>query len=210
KESIKKTIAKQQFLMVSILADEIDTKLLTAQQDLILVAKAAPPDIMQNTEKAQAFLYNRPIMHTMFDNHLFLFTPSGKIFVESPYITGRRGLDLSFREHIIKTLKTNRPYISDPYVSSQQHKHPVIAFTVPLFDAKGKIKGILTGSIDLMRDNFLGRISTVRIGKEGYLYLTSTDRTLIMHPDKKRIMTIQSPGLNRLYDRAIEGFEGTD
>src|SRR5208337_1478620 len=107
KESIKKSIAKQQFLMVSILADEIDTKLLTAQQDLILVAKAAPPDIMQNTEKAQAFLDNRPIMHTMFDNHLFLFTPSGKIFVESPYITGRRGLDLSFREHIIKTLKTN-------------------------------------------------------------------------------------------------------
>ena len=196
--------------MVSQLADEIDSKLLTAQQHLIAVARTAPPDIMQNPEKAQAFLDNRPSLHSMFDNHLFLFTPSGKIFVESPYAPGRRGFDLSFREYIINTLKTKKPYISDPYVSSQPHKHPAIMLTVPLFDGKGKITGILAGRIDLMRDNFLGRISTVKIGKAGYFYLTTTDRTLIMHPDKKRILTKQAPGLNRLYDKAIEGFEGTD
>jgi len=210
KKSIKETIAKQQFLMISALADEIDSKLLTAQQDIILIAKTAPPYIMQNTEKTQAFLDSKTIMHTILDNHLFLFTPSGKIFVESPYAAGRRGLDLSFREYIINTLKTNKPYISDPYVSSQQHKHPAIMLTVPLFDGKGKIKGILTGSIDLMRDNFLGRLSAAKIGKEGYFYLTTTDRTLIMHPDKKRILTKQAPSLNMLYDNAIEGFEGTD
>ncbi|MGD0282611.1 MAG: histidine kinase dimerization/phosphoacceptor domain -containing protein [Dissulfurispiraceae bacterium] len=210
KKSIKETIAKQQFLMVSSLADEIDSKLLTAQQHLIAVAKTAPPDIMQHPEKAQAFLDNAPSLHTMFDSHLFLFTPSGKIFVDSPYTPGKRGFDLSFREYMIETLKTKKPYISDPLVSSMPHKNPVIAFTSPLFDGKGKITGILAGSIDLMRDNFLGRLSTVKIGQAGYFYLTAADRTLIMHPDKKRILTKQAPGLNRLYDRAIEGFEGTD
>ena len=68
-------------------------------------------------------------------------------------------------------------------------------FTAPLFDSKGKITGILGGSIDLMRDNFLGRIGTVKIGETGYLYLTATDRTLIMHPDKKRILTKQTLGI---------------
>ncbi|MBF0505768.1 MAG: PAS domain S-box protein [Nitrospirae bacterium] len=210
KKSIKETIAQQQFLMVSILADEIDSKLLTAQQHLIEVAKAAPPDIMQNPGKAQAFLDNKPSLHVMFESHLFLFTPAGKVLVESPYTPGMRGFNLSFREYIINTLKTKQPYISDPFVSSMPHKHPVITFTVPLFDRKGKITGILTGSIDLMSDNFLGRISTVKIGKTGYFYLTTTDRTLIMHPDKKRILTKMASGLNRLYDRGIEGFEGTD
>src|SRR5208282_603113 len=104
KKSIKETIAQQQFLMISALADEIDSKLLTAQQDLIAVAKAAPPDIMQNPEKAQAFLDSGPILHTTFDSDVLLFTPSGKIFVESPYAPGRRGFDLSFREHIINTI----------------------------------------------------------------------------------------------------------
>ncbi len=210
KKSIKETIAKQQFVMVSLLAGEIDSKLLTAQQHLLAVAETAPPDIMQHTEMAQAFLDNAPSLHTMFDSHLFLFTPSGKIFVDSPYTPGKRGFDLSFREYMKETLRTKKPYISDPFVSSMPHKNPVIAFTAPLFDGKGKITGILAGGIDLMRDNFLGRLSTVKIGKAGYFYLTATDRTLIMHPDKKRILTKQAPGLNRLYDRAIEGFEGTD
>ncbi len=196
--------------MVSQLADEIDSKLLTAQQQLIAVAGTAPPDIMHNPEKAQAFLDNRPSLHTTFDNHLFLFTPSGKIFVESPYAPGRRGFDVSFREYIINTLKTKNPYISDPYVSSQPHKHPAIMLTVPLFDSKGNITGILAGGLDLMRDNFLGRISTVEIGNAGYFYMTTTDRILIIHPDKKRVLTKQAPGLNTLYDKAIEGFEGTD
>ncbi len=210
KQTIKETIAQQQFLMVSILADEIDTKLLTAQQHLIAFAKTAPPDIMQHPEKAQAYLDSRSSLHMTVDNHLFLFTPTGKLFVESPYAPGRRGLDLSFCDYIINTLKTNKPCISDPYVSSQPNKHPVIILAVPLFDRKGKITGILADSADLMEDDCMGRLSTVKIGKTGYLYLTATDRTLIMHPDKKRVLTKQAPGLNRLYDKAIEGFEGTD
>jgi len=174
-KSIKETIAQQQFRMVSILADEIDNKLLTAQQNIASVAKSAPPDIMQHPENAQAFLDNMPSLHSMFDNHVFLFTPTGKIFVESPYARGRRGFDVSFREYIINTLKTQEPYISDPYESSQQHKHPAIMLTIPLFDGKGKIIGILAGSIDLMRDNFLGRIGTVKIGETGNLYLYDTE-----------------------------------
>ena len=208
-KSIKETIAQQQFRMVSILADEIDNKLLTAQQNIASVAKSAPPDIMQHPENAQAFLDNMPSLHSMFDNHVFLFTPTGKIFVESPYARGRRGFDVSFREYIINTLKTQEPYISDPYESSQQHKHPAIMLTIPLFDGKGKIIGILAGSIDLMRDNFLGRIGTVKIGETGNLYLYDTEGTMIMHPDKTRILVNQPLGLNRLYDMARDGFEGT-
>ena len=188
KKSIKETIAQQQFRMVSILADEIDSKLLTAQQHIVSVAQNAPPDIMQNTEKAQTFLDSMPSLHIMFDNNVLLLTPSGKIFVDSPYAPSRRGLDFSFRDYISKTLKTKKPYISDPFISSKSHKHPVIMFTAPLFDGKGKITGILAGSIDLLRDNFLERVGTVKIGESGNLYLYEEDGTMIMHPDKTRIL----------------------
>ena len=102
KASLKETIARQQFLMISKLANGIDNRLLATQQDLISIAKATPPDIMANPEKAQTFFDNRPILHRIFDNHLSLFTPAGKIFVESPYVPGRRGLDLSFQEYNYK------------------------------------------------------------------------------------------------------------
>ncbi len=210
KKSMKETIAQQQFLMTSALADEFDSNLLTAQQNLVAVAKAAPPDIMQHSEEAQVFIDNRPSLHSIFDNHVFLYTPAGKLFVESPYAPGRRGLDFSFREYIPNTLKAKKPYISDPFLSSQRHNHPVITLTVPLFDAKGRLTGILAGSIDLMRENFLGKLSTVKIGEGGYFYLMALDGTLIMHPDKKRILTKITGGVNRLQDKAIGGFEGTD
>jgi PAS domain S-box-containing protein len=209
KKTIAEMIAQQQFLMISALADEIDSKLLTAQQDLVDVGKSVPPDIMQNPGKAQAFLDSQPLLHRMFDNDTGFFTPAGKTFVESPYAPGRRGLDFSFREYIINTLKTKKPYISDPFMSSKPHKHPVIMLTVPLFDSKGKITGILAGSIDLMRDNFLGRISTLKVGKTGNFYMYATDGTMIMHPDRKRILVKQDRGLNRLFDMARDGFEGT-
>ena len=210
KKSMKEVIAQQQFLMTSALADEIDNKLLASQLALIAIAKVAPMDIMQYPEKAQAFLDGKPILHTIFDSHAFLFTPAGKIFVESPYTPGRRGFDFSYREYIINTLKTKKPYISDPYESLHPHLHPVIMLTVPLFDGNGKIKGILTGRLDLMRNNFLGKMNTLKIGKTGYFYLTTTDRTLFMHPNRESILAKRAPGLNRLYDKAIEGFEGTD
>ncbi len=209
KKSIKEIISQQQFLMISTFADAIDNQLLTAQQHVVTLAKATPPDIMRSPEKAQAFLDNKPDTHLMFDNHLFLFTPAGKIFVESPYAPGRRGLDLSFREYITNTLKTGKPYISDPFISSQPHKHPVIMLTAPLFNSKGDITGILAGSIDLMKTNFMERISTVKVGKTGNFYLYKTDGTMIMHPNKKRILVKMPRGLNRLYDMARDGFEGT-
>ncbi len=209
KKSIKETIAQQQFRMVSALADEIDSKLLTAQQDLIVIAKTTPRDIMKNPEKAQAFLDSKPILHSIFDSHIFLFTPAGKIFVVSPDAPGIRGLDFSFRDYISNTIKTNKPYISDPFFSVVQEKHPVIAFTVPLFDGNGKIKGILAGGVDLRKDNFLGRIGSVKTGETGNLYLYETDGTMIMHTNKARILVKQARGLNRLYDAARDGFEGT-
>ncbi|MBF0507156.1 MAG: response regulator [Nitrospirae bacterium] len=209
-KSVKETIARQQFVMLSALADEIDMKLLTARQQLIAVAKTAPPDIMDNPAKAQAFLDSQVSLHITLDNHLFLFPPSGRIFVESPYAPGRRGFDLSYRNYIKKTVETKQPYTSDPYISTQRHKHPVIMLTAPLFDRRGKLKGILSGSIDLMRDNFLGQIENIKVGSTGYLWLTTSDRVLIMHSDKKRIFTQLPPGKNLIYDKAVAGFEGTD
>ena len=70
--------------------------------------------------------------------------------------------------------------------------------------------GILAGSLDLITGGFLADIRNTKIGKSGYLYLYSTDRTIIMHPDRSRLMKKDvPPGVNKMFDRAIEGFEGT-
>jgi PAS domain S-box-containing protein len=81
--------------------------------------------------------------------------------------------------------------------------------TAPITRGDGKLAGMLVGSMDLMGDNVLGDIAKIRIGKEGYLALTTADRILVMHPNKDRIMKPIPLG-NRLYDAAVGGYEGSD
>ncbi|MDD2337063.1 MAG: PAS domain S-box protein [Geobacteraceae bacterium] len=206
----KETIASQEFTLVSVLAEEIDKKNQNAQEILVTVAGRATPDLVRNSRKAQAFLDERPGVRTVFDNGLLIFSPSGKLIAASPPEPHLQGKDYSFRDYIRKTLTSGKPQISAPFFSTQMQHHPLIMFTVPFYDAKGNLAGILGGALDLLKDNFLGKLTTIKIGKHGYLFLYSTDRTMIVHPDRTRILRKDVPlGVNKLFDRAIDGFEGT-
>lgn len=82
--------------------------------------------------------------------------------------------------------------------------------TVPIFDSERKMKGMLVGSFDLLGKNILADLSEIKIGKGGYLYITDKNRIMIVHPDKARIMKpAATPGVNRMYDQAVNGFEGS-
>jgi two-component system cell cycle sensor histidine kinase/response regulator CckA len=208
--NLKKTISIEQFTMVSALAEEIDNKILNVQTVLDAVAARVTPFIADKPRRAQAFLDARSGTLTVFDSGIFIFSQSGKLVAVSPAEPRLQGRDYSFRDYIKKTIATGRPQISAPFSTTQTHHHPIIMFTSPFFDARGKLAGIMAGAVDLMRNNFLGKIATVRIGKKGYLFLYSTDRTMIVHPDRTRILRRDvPPGVNRLYDRAIGGFNGS-
>jgi PAS domain S-box-containing protein len=210
KQQIKEAISTEQFSLLSEVASSLEDKLTLAHAQLIAVAPRITPEILASAEIAQESLNNRKALQKVFDNNIFLFSPEGRLIVEAPFLPNRRGLDLSFRPYIKDTLATSTPVISAPYISTQSHKHPVIMMTAPVFDREGKIIAILAGSLDLMSPNILGKLAEKKIGKNGYLYLLTADRTMIMHPDKNRIFKKIPEGRNPLYDRALQGFEGTE
>jgi PAS domain S-box-containing protein len=209
-KQFKDTISRQQFTMVSTIAEEIDSKIRTAQTELLTAATTLTPDILNNPGRAQGFLDNRPDTAAIFDSGVFLFSPLGKLLAASPREQQLIGSNYAYRDYIKETVATGKPQISEPFFSTQKSGHPIIMFTAPVFDAGGKLAGILAGSLDLMKENFLGKLATVNIGTKGYLYLYNNDRTIIAHPDRTRILKQDVPvGVNKLFDLAIKGFEGT-
>ena len=208
-KQLKATVVRNQFLMTSVVANQIDSKLLTAHEQLILAANEVPPAGLRDPEQAQRFLDSRITLRSTFDNHVGLFTAAGTEIAETPFDPNRRGMNFSYRPYFKKTVETGKPVISDPYLSSQAHGHPAIMMTAPILRKGGKLAGMLVGSMDLMGENILGDIAKIRIGKEGYLALTTADRILVMHPNKDRIMKPIPLG-NRLYDAAVGGYEGSD
>lgn len=210
-KTFKEAISYQEFTLVAGMAQEIDNKLEIAHTALIAASKTVDPAILSDPDEAQAFLDARVGMKTMFDNHIYLFSSSGAIIAESPFVPGRRGGDYSHREYIRMTLETGRPYIGAPYVSSQAHRHPAIMLTAPVYGADGRLVAIMAGSLDLLKDNFLGALSRTKLGATGYVYIYNTDRTIIIHPEADRMLRQDVPvGANRLFDMAIQGFEGSE
>jgi len=57
----------------------------------------------------------------------------------------------------------------------------------------------------------LGRLINMKNGESGFFFLISKDRKIILHPDKKRILSKDiAEGANRSLDKAVKGFEGAE
>ena len=81
-------------------------------------------------------------------------------------------------------------------------------FTAPVFGRDGALIAILGGSLDLLKPNFLGRLAQAKVGRTGFFFLFSRDRTMIMHPDPAMILKKDIvPGKNPLFDEAVTGEE---
>jgi diguanylate cyclase (GGDEF)-like protein len=211
KRELKQTIAIQQMTLVTVVAQHIDQKLLAAQKLLVDIARGVTPGMVNDPDAAQRILDNIPGTRTIFDNGLYLFTREGRIIAESPFLSGRRGRDISFRDFYKKTIATGQPVISAPFISTHTPGAPSVLFTAPVRDRDGTLIAILGGGLNLLQNNVLGELSHTRIAQSGYLYLLSPDRIMIMHPDRSRIMgKAAQPGANRLLDRALAGFEGVE
>ena len=208
--TFKKSISAQQFSLVTTLANNIDEKLSIAHNSLKTVAANVPGDVFADPEKGQRFLDANVGLLSIFDNGLFFINKDGRLVAESPYRQNRRGKDLMFREWVQKTVVGRMPCISDPFMSTHNPGQPVINMTAPIFDKRGKLVGMMAGSLNLLGENFLALLSRTRIGRDGYLYISSSNRTMIVHPDKNRIMKYgAAPGVNTFYDKALKGFEGS-
>lgn len=208
---LKESISSQQDQIVSNMVAEIDRELTDAQKHLQALGRKIPLSLLSDPDEALAFLLERTESTGFFDNGMFLFDANSRMIAELPLGTSRVGQDFSYRDYLKITLATKTPHISDPYISSQSHKHPAVMLTAPIFDHSGTVAAVLCGSIDLLGNNFLGGINKRTIGRTGYLFLFDFKRTMIVHPDKSRILKQDiPPGANILLDRALNGFEGTE
>ncbi|WP_223923972.1 sensor domain-containing diguanylate cyclase [Geobacter sp. AOG2] len=203
-------IQKQQFAMTELIARSIDDKLGTYLATIAMISAEADPRILNDPEKARTFLENHRALLGIFDNGIYLFGTDYTLKAEVPVFEERRETRaVRLRAFLESVKKNNFPDISNPYLSPKTGT-PAIAMASPVCGPDDVPRGFLVGSINLNEDYFVEELMGYKIGKTGYLYLFNTDRTMIIHPDKKRIMKRDvPPGANKLYDQAIRGFEGS-
>lgn len=206
----RENIEKQQFAMTEIIARSIDDKLGTWLAALADISRTVPEDVFSDQTKSQQLLDQISGIRSMFNNGIMLLDKNYALVAENPYIAGRRGKKVTELEPFLKSVvKNGLPDISNPYPNPNSNT-PAILMAVAINDSNDRLLGFLAGSINLTSDYFIEEIMGYKIGKKGYLYLISSERIMILHPDKSRIMHQDEPsGRNKLLDEALLGFEGS-
>ena len=143
-----------------------------------------------------------------FGNGMFLLDKDGKLWVDYPKYQKTRGMDLSFRPYFKRTMKEQAGIIGVPY-RSVRTGNPVLTFTALLRDTSDQVLGLLGCSVQLNSPLALEGIRQTKIGQSGFIYVYDKTRLLILYPENARILKRDvRPGTNKLFDAAIEGFEG--
>jgi diguanylate cyclase (GGDEF)-like protein/PAS domain S-box-containing protein len=202
-------LEKQQFTLVTLMAQKLDDQFGAYQKTLASFSKNLPPALLDNPKALEQYIDDRPALSEIFDNNVVVFDPVGVVLAETAQRPSRTGAVFTFGNYIPETSKLAKPLISRPFESKLPNHPPVVMFTAPVFDRNGKVVAVVGGSINLLRPNLLGKLATTKIGVGGYFYLSDLNRTMIMHPDQARMLKRAfAQGKNSLYDKALAGFEG--
>lgn len=205
---IEHLLFDQQFAATRQVAGALEQNLKDDIEGLRRAAAGLPADL--SYASLQPVLAQRPLMHVAFSGGIAVIGQDGRAIADYPVVEGRRGTYYGDRDVVREALRTGQPYVGKAVIG-RALKRPVIAIGVPILDAAGKPRGVMTGAIDLTARNFLGFVSDRALTGSGeYFVFSLRDRMIIAATDGKRAMTAVPPrGRNLLFDRMLDGFEGS-
>jgi signal transduction histidine kinase len=204
-------VGDRQFEMVRAHASRLDDKLRTAQSVLAGVARTVDAAQLANAALLQQSTDARVFLHVSFDRGIRVYDATGALVVQSP--AGRK-LDLpAAQEAWLSGLagRSDAHQVSAPFSLSPTQAQPGLLMASPILDERGRVIGTMVGALDLLSRHYAAGMQDYRVGQGGYLFITTGDRLMLMHPRRDRVLRVAAaPGQNAGYDRAIAGrMEGT-
>ncbi|WP_168204866.1 EAL domain-containing protein [Noviherbaspirillum sp. UKPF54] len=208
KTQFEQVLFDQQFSATRRIAADLDGKLNERIESLIRVADKLPAD--QSEQVLDTYLKQFDALHVMFPAGITVIGLDGKAIADYPVAPGRRGMYFGDRDYFLKTVSTRRPYIDKPLMG-RALKRPVLAIAVPVFDGAGAVRAVVSGITDLTAPNFLGVIAQPSMAGKGNVFVIAPrDNLIVAASEPGRALAAPAPrGGNPMYDRFVDGFEGS-
>ncbi len=210
RQEMEATISAQQFSTVALLALELDREIHAHQDVIASFARHYPHVLLHSPIAAQQHLEKQPLPESLFNWGVIVLDRHGVAVASIPAHLERSGVDFSAYPGVRAILNGQSQVISEP-LFSEHSQQPVIGMLAPVLDQDKHIVGVVAGVINLARPNFLDEVSRSRYGLTGDFIITSPQsRSYVASSDKSRVMKKgPPPGLNPVYDKYIDGYEGS-
>lgn len=204
---VRSITAAQQALARST-ADDIDEKIRLRSTALVKTADvlSATVDGQQSASSLDGFFGAQPVARDLFDGMAIVDT-TGRFVYDTEPGSERVGRAVANRPYIKRVLAGEPSTMSPPFRSSSGKEPLLVVFSAPLHGADGKVSGVLLGSIDLLRPNFLGGLAQAHIGTAGrYMLIEKSDPpVIVVHNDPHRILTRLDPSGDPTLARMLAG-----
>lgn len=210
RRDMEAAISAQQYSTVALVAGEIDRSLQERIKAVERMARGIVPAMLADPDTLRLYLKQHMEISPLFNLGTIVTDSQGLALASFPDSHRRAGVNYGRRDFVIQALAEGRSLVGDPIVDLQTGQ-PLIPMATPIKDAQGGAIGLVIGVTNLAQPNFLDEISATKYGSTGDFMLTAPrSRLFVASSDKRRVMTVgPPPGVNPVYDRYLEGYEGS-
>lgn len=201
---LRQVIARQELSLLTGAAAFIDNDLQNKRQLMKVLAEEINERGL-TLDQIQQLLESHEALRDNFFN-VNAFDVSGTLVASLRDRRAKR-INIAARPYFHDTLSQQEGVISAP-VRSTLSGRPVVILTQPLRDADGRITGIITGAIDLLRPSFSAQLDAMRSSADGYLFIVSSGGVTVHHPDKSRILDHGDDTPGTVLEAALRNDEG--
>jgi len=210
RQDMEAAISAQQFSTVSLVAGEIDRSVRERQRALEEVARGVATLPGLDAGMVQNFLEERIVFALMFNWGAMVLDSRGNSVASVPRSIPRSRTNYADVPDIKAVLDGAGVRMTEPLFGKQTGA-PVVSLLVPIRGEDGKLLGMVMGITNLAKPNFLDEISRAKYGITGDFLITAPNsRIFLASSDQRRVMKAGPPrGINPVYDRYLDGYEGS-
>ena len=210
RQDMENSILAQQFSTVSLIATEVDRSIRERQQIVEAIADDYQSAVLGDPFSAQAMLDQYPLPPAIFNWGVIILDQQGIAVASVPHDIQRTGINFIDYPGIRDILAGGKSLITDP-LFSEHSQQPVIALESPIRDKDQRVIGVAVGVVNLQLPNFLDQIGNSKYGTTGDFLITAPKtRSYVAASDKSRLLKPgPARGVNPIYDRYIDGYEGS-
>ncbi len=195
--------------LVRATAADLDEKIELRRDAILTIAPLLSKMAPKTVSEEDAFFEPRPVLRKMFDS-VHIVDTTGRAMFSLPHEAAFPDTGTTEKSYFKALLAGAPMVISSPYRAADGGE-PFLLFGAPLHAADGKIVGALLCVLNLDHANFLGHLSEIRIGQEGYFALLErTDHPLfVMDRHKERVSAAAQDAADKpIMVAALNGQEG--
>lgn len=212
RQELQAAIAREQGAMVRTLAGQIDDRIYSVEQHLLSLAQRLDKDILADPALVEHFLEREWRSREQFSAGLAVFSADASVFGATQERLFVCPDDCPWRKQLNITLRTRQPRVLSYMPQSDQEatsiEKPVLLFTVPIVDGRGKLLGALGGAVELLERDMLGYLQKFGHADGSYLTLCSAKNMLVIKQETHYDAALSDQG-KELRRRAAEGEDVT-